>query len=82
MPTSWSRPGSSRPTPTRRSASAWPPLAAGWRSGPTDEVRAAHEARRDADAQELLLHKNYDALGAWDGNDRVTVLDRSASTAS
>jgi hypothetical protein len=52
------------------------PLAGGLALGPLDEVRAAHEARRDADAQELLLHKNYDALGAWDGNDRVTVLDR------
>ena len=51
-------------------------LAGGLALGPSDDVRAAHEARRDADAQELLLHKNYDALGAWDGNDRVTVLDR------
>ena len=76
MPTSWSRPGSSRPTPTPTSASAWRRWPAGWRSGRPTRSRAAHEARRDADAQELLLHKNYDALGAWDGNDRVTVLDR------
>jgi len=52
------------------------PLAGGLALGPLDDVRAAHEARRDADAQELLLHENYDALGAWDGADRATVPDR------
>jgi predicted TIM-barrel fold metal-dependent hydrolase len=34
------------------------------------------EERAQADAIDVLLHKNLDAMGAWDATDRIAVLDR------